>query len=70
MILLGTHMHIFKSIKMFNAFKIYKAKVENQLSKSIKFLRSDKGGAYFSTKFDAFCEEHDIIYECSTPLTQ
>lgn len=31
----------------FNAFKIYKAKVENQLSKSIKVLRSDKGGEYF-----------------------
>lgn len=27
------------------------------------------GGEYFSTKFDTFCEEHDIIHECSAPRT-
>jgi hypothetical protein len=44
-------------------------KFTNQLSKSIKILRSDRGGEYFSTEFDAFCEEHDIIHECSAPRT-
>lgn len=40
----------------FNALKIYKAKVENQLSISTKVLRSDRGGEYFFTKYDAYCK--------------
>jgi hypothetical protein len=35
-----------------NCFKIYKAKVETQLEKKIKRLRSDRGGEYFSNDFD------------------
>ena len=31
----------------FNVFKVYKAQVENQLSKKIKVLKSDRGGEYF-----------------------
>ena len=30
----------------YNAFKIYKSEVENQLDKNIKILRSDRGGEY------------------------
>jgi hypothetical protein len=30
-------------------FKAYKAKVENQLERKIKWLRSDRGGEYFSS---------------------
>ncbi|XP_050908623.1 uncharacterized protein LOC127122307 [Lathyrus oleraceus] len=45
-----THVYLLKhKDDDFNAFKIYKAEVENQLSRSIKVLRSDKGGEYFST---------------------
>ena len=43
-------------------FKIYKAKVENQLERKIKHLRSDHGGEYFPKIFDEFCEEHGIIH--------
>jgi hypothetical protein len=32
-------------------FKIYKAKVENQLERKIKRLTSHRGGEYFSKKF-------------------
>ena len=53
----------------FNVFKIYKAEVENQLDKKIKILRSDRGGEYFSKEFNSFCEENNIIHECSTPYT-
>ena len=28
-------------------FKIYKAKVENQLNRNIKAVRSDRGGEYY-----------------------
>lgn len=31
----------------FNAFKIYKTEIENQLSRSIKVLRNDRDGEYF-----------------------
>lgn len=39
----------------FNAFKLYKAEIENQLNKSIKVFMSDRGGGHFSTEFDIFC---------------
>ena len=53
----------------FNAFKVYKDEVENQLRKKIKVFRSDRGGEYFSSEFNSFCEENDIINECTTPNT-
>jgi transposase InsO family protein len=48
-------------------FKIYKAKVENQLERKIKRLRSDRGGEYFSSDFSKFCVEHEIIHETTPP---
>jgi transposase InsO family protein len=50
-------------------FKIYKDKVENQLERKIKRLRSDHGGAYFSKIFEEFCEEHGIIHERTPPYS-
>src|SRR5438128_48368 len=50
-------------------FKIYKAKVENQLERKIKRLRSDHGGKYFPKIFDVFCEEHGIIHERTPPYS-
>ena len=50
-------------------FNIYKAKVKNQLRKTIKILRSDRGGEYFPKDFNVFCEENGIIHECSAPHT-
>jgi transposase InsO family protein len=44
-------------------FKIYKAEVENQLDKKIKWLWSDHGGEYFSNDFSEFCAVHGIIHE-------
>ena len=44
-------------------FKTYKAKVENQLEKKIKRVRSDRGGEYFSNEFDSFSSENGIIHE-------
>jgi transposase InsO family protein len=53
----------------FNYFKTYKAEVENQLERKIKRLRSDRGGEYFSSVFDEFCVEHDIIHERTPPFS-
>ena len=49
--------------------KFYKVEVENKLSKQIKVLRSNRGGEYFSSEFNSFCEEYDVIHECTVPYT-
>jgi len=50
-------------------FKNYKAKVENQLERKVKRLRSYLGGEYFSSKFFYFCVEHGIIHERTLPYS-
>jgi transposase InsO family protein len=50
-------------------FKTYKAIVENQLERKIKWLRSDRGGEYFSGDFSNFCVEHGIIRERTSPCS-
>jgi transposase InsO family protein len=50
-------------------FKIYKAKVENQLEKKIKCLWSDHRGEYFSNEIYEFCVVHGIIYERMPPYS-
>ena len=47
-------------------FVLYKNKVENQLNKKIKVLRSDRGGEY-ELPFVDFCAQHGIIHETTTP---
>ncbi|KAL0315721.1 UNVERIFIED_CONTAM: Retrovirus-related Pol polyprotein from transposon TNT 1-94 [Sesamum radiatum] len=48
------------------AFKLYKNEVENQLSKTIKAIRSDRGGEY-GDPFEEFCSEfwHNSSNNCS-----
>ena len=50
-------------------FKVYKAKVENQLEKKIKRLWFDRGGEYFSNEFSEFCAVHGIIHERIPPYS-
>jgi transposase InsO family protein len=50
-------------------FKTYKAKVENQLKRKIKWLRYDHGGEYFSSEFSEFCVEDGIIHERTPPYS-
>jgi transposase InsO family protein len=50
-------------------FKIYKAEVENELEKKIKYLRSNRGEEYFSNEFTEFCAVHDIIHERTQPYS-
>ena len=44
----------------FDAFKRYKAYVENLTGQRILALQDDKGGEYMSTAWDSFCLEHGI----------
>ena len=53
----------------FFAFKNFKAQVENEAGKSIKTLRTDRGGEYCSKIFEMFCKEHGIRKELTTAYT-
>jgi len=46
----------------FDAFKAFKTEVENQLNKTIKVLRTDRGGEYTSGILNDFCKENGIIH--------
>ncbi|CAL1356033.1 unnamed protein product [Linum trigynum] len=51
-----------------DAFKQFKAEVENQLNKKIKMARSDRGGEY-EFPFEEICLENGIIHQTSAPYT-
>jgi transposase InsO family protein len=55
--------------EVLNTFKHFKATVENQLSKSIKTLRTDCGGEYTSNAFTDFCSTQGITHQFSCPHT-
>ena len=43
--------------------------MENQLSKKIKRLRTDRGGEYESNPFNSFGENHGIIHKTPPPYS-
>jgi transposase InsO family protein len=47
----------------FTHFKNYEAKAQYQLYPNIKWLRSDRGGEYFSNKLDYVCPDNGIIHD-------
>ena len=49
-----------------DVFIKYKNEVENQLSKKIKRLKTNRGGEYESNPFNSFCEDHGIIHETTS----
>ncbi|GKB65422.1 retrotransposon protein, putative, ty1-copia subclass [Tanacetum coccineum] len=53
--------------EVFENFKVFQKEVENQLGKTIKSLRYDRGGQYMSQEFFDHLKEHGIISHC-TPL--
>jgi hypothetical protein len=55
--------------KAFDAFKLFKAMVENQYDAVIRFFHKDKGGEYIGHKWDAFCGKHGIQREHTTRTT-
>ncbi|GKE96795.1 retrotransposon protein, putative, ty1-copia subclass [Tanacetum coccineum] len=50
-------------------FKVFQKEVENQLGKTIKSLRSDRGGKYMSQEFLDHLKEHEIIAHRTPPYT-
>jgi transposase InsO family protein len=53
----------------FDKFKEYRAEVEKQTGKSIKTLRSDRGGEYLSREFLDYLKECGIVSEWTPPGT-
>lgn len=53
----------------FEKFKEFKNEVQNQFGKSIKALRSDRGGEYLSQDFDDLLKECGIISQLTPPGT-
>ena len=51
----------------FDMFLSYKAKVENQLDRTIKRIRSDRGGDYIP--LNDYCENEGIIHEVTPPYS-
>ena len=44
----------------FSAFKSFKTHVENEVERTIKTLRTDRGGEFCSKEFPVFYDEHGI----------
>jgi hypothetical protein len=64
------YVYLFKSKdETLDYFRIYKAKVENQLERKIEHLRLNYGGEYFSRLFDELYEDHVIIHEKKPPYS-
>ena len=53
----------------FEKFKDFKNEVQNQLGKSIKILRSDRGGEYLSQEFHDYLKECGIVPQLTPPYT-
>ncbi|GJX70880.1 retrotransposon protein, putative, ty1-copia subclass [Tanacetum coccineum] len=53
----------------FEMFKRYQNKVENQLGRKIKVLRSDRGGEYLSIEFFDHLKNCGIVSQLSPPRT-
>ena len=47
----------------FEKFKIFKALIENQTGKSLKKVRSDRGGEFMSSDFKELCDKNGIKRE-------
>nr|GFB29668.1 hypothetical protein [Tanacetum cinerariifolium] len=55
--------------EVFETFKVFQKEVENQLGKTIKSLRSDRGGKYTSQELLDHLKDHGIIAHRTPPYT-
>lgn len=64
--------HVYLILRKFEAFEYfrrYKIKVEKQIGRDIKVLRTKKFGEYRSTEFDKYCNEKGMIRHMTMPYT-
>ncbi|GJY53068.1 retrotransposon protein, putative, ty1-copia subclass [Tanacetum coccineum] len=55
--------------EVFETFMVFNNEVENQLRKTIKALRSDRGGEYISQEFKDYLKACGIIQQLTPPYT-
>ncbi|GJX69286.1 retrotransposon protein, putative, ty1-copia subclass, partial [Tanacetum coccineum] len=55
--------------EVFETFKVFKNELENQLGKTIKALRSDRGGEYISQEFKDYLKACGIVQQLTPPYT-
>ncbi|GJW65580.1 retrotransposon protein, putative, ty1-copia subclass [Tanacetum coccineum] len=55
--------------KSLETFKVFKNEVENQLGKTIKAIRSDRGGEYISQEFKDYLKANGIVQQLTPPYT-
>ena len=55
--------------EVFTIFKKWRAQVETQTSKKVRFLRTDNGGEYTSSEFKEYCEKEGITRHLTTVYT-
>ena len=53
----------------YEKFKLFQSEVESQLDKTIKILRSDRGGEYLSQEFQDHLRSCGIISQLTPPRT-
>ncbi|GKC62742.1 retrotransposon protein, putative, ty1-copia subclass, partial [Tanacetum coccineum] len=64
------HVYLLKhKHEVFETFKVFKNEVENQLGKTIKALRSDRGGEYTSQEFKDYLKACGIVQHLTPPYT-
>ena len=62
-------MYLREKSEAFEKFKWYLARVEKEIGKILKFLRSDRDGEFISNEFNNFCIKRGIKGQVSTPRT-
>ncbi|GJV47375.1 retrotransposon protein, putative, ty1-copia subclass [Tanacetum coccineum] len=55
--------------EVFETFKVFKNEVENKLEKTIKALRSDRGGEYIGQEFKDYLKACRIVQQLTPPYT-
>ncbi|GJW26503.1 retrotransposon protein, putative, ty1-copia subclass [Tanacetum coccineum] len=55
--------------EVFETFKVFKNEVENQLGKTVKALRSDRGGEYINQEFKDYLKACGIVQQLTPPYT-
>ncbi|GKE73730.1 retrovirus-related pol polyprotein from transposon TNT 1-94 [Tanacetum coccineum] len=55
--------------EVFKTFKVFKNEVENKLGKTIKAIRSDRGGEYISQEFKDYLKANGIVQQLTPPYT-
>ena len=58
-----------KKSETFEKFKEFMAEAQKQLGKSLKTIRSDRGGEYLDTEFKDHLLEHGILSQLTAPRT-